>query len=149
MTIRAYRDHDYPSIVDIYNSSKLDELRFEAKPFVLLRLEEDEKRLSSLRESDIYVYEDGKVLGYGAHFGTEIRALFVCPSARRKGVGKALLKFLLSKLDGNVNLFVAKTNTPAKELYKSYGFVISDEFITEYNCEPVLANEMVRIKRKC
>jgi putative acetyltransferase len=40
---------------------------------------------------------------------------------------------------------VAKTNIPAKELYKSYGFKESDEFLTEYNGEPVFANEMVRI----
>jgi putative acetyltransferase len=48
-----------------------------------------------------------------------------------------------------VNLFVAKTNVPAKELYKRYGFEVSDEFLTEYNGEPVYANKMVRMTGKC
>ena len=149
MNIRAFNEKDYPRIFEIYSNSKLDELRFEKKKFELLPLENDEKRFSALKESDIYVYDDGEVLGYGAIFEAEIRALFVCSSARGKGIGKEILEFLLSQINNGANLFVAKTNVPAKELYKRYGFEVSDEFITEYNGEPVYANEMVRITEKC
>ena len=100
-------------------------------------------------ESEIYVYDNGGVLGYGAIFESEIRALFVCPSARGKGIGKGMLEFLLSEIKGKANLFVAKTNVPAIELYKAYGFEVSKEFLTEYNGESVYANEMVRITGKC
>jgi putative acetyltransferase len=149
MKIRAFSDKDYPRILEIYARSKLDELRFEPVAFEFLPLEEDEKRLSALMESDIYVYENEEILGYGAIFGQEVRALFVCPSARGKGIGRSILEFLLSKINGRANLFVAKTNWPAKELYKRYGFEISDEFLTDYNGTPVYANEMVRSNGKC
>jgi len=130
--------------LDIYAQSKLDELRFEKMEFELLPLENDENRLTQLKESDIYVYEDEGVIGYGALFGSEIRALFVCPSARGKGIGKSLLEFLLLKVTGTANLYVAKTNIPAKQLYKNYGFKVTDEFETNYNGIPVFANKMVR-----
>ncbi|MCG9761274.1 MULTISPECIES: GNAT family N-acetyltransferase [Pseudoalteromonas] len=144
MNIREFNENDYPRVLEIYSKSKLDELRFEKKAFKLLPLENDKKRLSALRESKIYVFDDGNILGFGAIFGSEIRALFVCPSARGNGVGRKILEFLLSQICGKANLFVAKTNEPAKELYKAYGFEVSDEFLTEYNGEPVYANEMVR-----
>ncbi|MGC0119616.1 N-acetyltransferase family protein [Pseudoalteromonas piscicida] len=146
MNIRELTEEDYPRIFEIYSKSKLDELRFEKKTFKLLPLENDEKRLSALMESKIYVFDDGNILGFGAIFGSEIRALFVCPSARGNGIGRKILEFLLSQICGKANLFVAKTNEPAKELYKAYGFEVSDEFLTEYNGESVYANEMVRIK---
>ena len=145
MNIRAFCEKDYPRLLEIYSNSKLDELRFEKRLFQLLPLENDEKRLSALKESKIFVFDDGQVLGYGAIFKSEIRALFVCPSARGKGIGKQILEFLLSQIEGKANLFVAKTNMPAKMLYKAYGFEVFDEFLTEYNGEPVYANEMVRI----
>ncbi len=146
MNIRELTEEDYPRIFEIYSKSKLDELRFEKKTFKLLPLEDDEKRLSALKESKIYVFDDGNILGFGAIFGSEIRALFVCPSARGNRIGRKMLEFLLSQICGKANLFVAKTNEPAKELYKAYGFEVSDEFLTEYNGESVYANEMVRIK---
>jgi len=144
MSIRSFSDDDFSTILDIYAQSKLDELRFEKMEFELLPLENDENRLTQLKESDIYVYEDEGVIGYGALFGSEIRALFVCPSARGKGIGKSLLEFLLLKVTGTANLYVAKTNIPAKQLYKNYGFKVTDEFETNYNGIPVFANKMVR-----
>jgi len=156
MNIRLINDDDFPVIFDIYASSKLDELRFETTHFELLPLEHDEVRLAELKESDIYVYvyvyedecvgesEGESVVGYAALFGSEIRALFVRPSARGKGVGKDLLEFLLRKAVGGITLYVAKTNTPAKQLYQHYGFKVTTEFETQYNGMPVLANKMVR-----
>ncbi len=144
MHIREFNEKDFPSVLQIYAKSKLDELRFEQRAFKLLPLENDEKRLSALKESKIYVFDDGEILGYGAIFESEIRALFVCPSARGKGIGKQIFEFLLSQINGKASLFVAKTNEPAKELYKAYGFEVSAEFLTDYNGEPVYANEMIR-----
>lgn len=144
MSIRKIIESDYPAILDIYARSKLDELRFEDKAFELLPLENDRKRYGELKESDIYVFEDEGVKAYGALFGSEIRALFVHPDIRGKGIGKQLLEFLLSNITGEANLYVAKTNTPAKNLYKNYGFEVFSEFQTEYNGVSVFANEMVR-----
>lgn len=110
----------------------------------MLPLENDKKRLAELKESDIYVYDIGGVVAYGALFNTEIRALFVHPSSRGEGVGKQLLAFLLNKAPSPTSLYVAKSNLIAKKLYSSYGFKIVREFQASYNGTPVLANKMLR-----
>lgn len=143
MKIRPFQPGDFATLAEIYTLSKLDELRFEEEQFELLPLELDYKRHSGLMESRIYVCEIGGVLGYGAVCGDEIRALFVHPLARGKGVGSSLLAYLLSKIELPARLYVAKSNAPAKKLYQRYGFAITREFQTDYNGKPVSANEMV------
>ncbi len=142
--IRPANKTDFPAIKAIYNLSKLDELANEPITFTLLPLEQDKKRLSQLLESNIYVYEDGEVLGYGALFKNEIRALFVHPNARRKSIGKQILTHLLKDTKDDVSLYVAKSNHLAKKLYQQYGFEIRKEFETTYNNVSVLANKMTR-----
>ena len=143
MTIRPFQPGDFEAIADIYSLSKLDELRFEDEQFEFLPLERDHKRLSGLMESQIFVCELGGVIGYGAVCGKEIRALFVHPQARWKGVGSSLLAHLLAKVELPARLYVAKSNAPAKILYQRYGFAVTREFQTDYNGKPVSANEMV------
>ena len=149
MNIRPFKYSDLPAILDIYSNSKLDELINEKNKFSLLPLMEDKKRFAELMESDIYVYEENAVVGYCAIFGNEIRALFVHPNRRKKGLGKLLLEHLLSLINGPAVLYVAKSNCVAKEVYKKYGFKVTGEFVATYNKESVLANEMVRNMRNC
>jgi ribosomal protein S18 acetylase RimI-like enzyme len=144
MNIRKYNTGDYQTILDIYAACKLDELRYEDTQFALLPLDKDLKRHGELFESDIFLFEDDGIVGYCAHFGAEIRALFIHPNNRGMGIGKCLLEFLLAKIPGPVELYVAKSNTPAKNLYRQFGFLVVDEFATSYNGVPVLANKMVR-----
>lgn len=143
MKIRPFQPSDFAAIASIYAISKLDELRHEEQQFELLPLEQDEKRLRGLMESQIYVYDDGGILGYGAVHEKEIRALFVHPLARAKGIGSSLLEYLLARAEEPACLYVAKTNIPAKALYRRYGFTVTREFQTDYNGRSVAANEMV------
>ena len=142
MKIRNYSNDDYSSIVSIYNVCKLDELQFEEEPFLLLPLEQDQQRLSATLESEIVVYEDEEILGYAAFFESELRALFVLPSDRGKGIGKALLAFVLSKVGEGVSLQVVKSNAPAVSLYLAYGFTITGESVVKYNNKSVLVCKM-------
>lgn len=144
MNIRAYTQDDFSAISEIYNRSKLDELKFEDAEFELLPLEEDEERYCSLMESEIYVYQtQDQISGFAAIFENEIRALFVHPNSRREGVGKKLIEFLLSMIQGEPCLYVASSNQPAIDLYQKYGFRITNTFDTSYNQVPVLANKML------
>ncbi|MFY0665515.1 MAG: GNAT family N-acetyltransferase [Natronospirillum sp.] len=147
MTIRAFQDRDMDAITEIYALSKLDELRYETGEFELLPLMQDEVRLRELMESEIFVYDDGGVLGYGAVFENEIRSLFVHPQSRGKGIGKSLLEHLISQVGKPATLYVAKSNAPAKAMYQKYGFAVTKEFEAFYNGKPVLANQMVRCTR--
>lgn len=144
MNIRKYNQKDYSRVLEIYANSKLDELRFENEPFKFLPLEQDSKRLNQFKESDVYVYEDGEILGYGAVKESEITALFVDSNARARGLGKLILEYLLSKVSSQAILYIAKSNTPAKKLYELYGFRIAEEFEAEYNGKSVAANKMIR-----
>lgn len=144
MKIRKFKKNDYSTILDIYSKSKLDELLYESKSFTFLPLDKDKKRLAEFQESEIYVYEDNGVMAYGAVFNSEIRAIFVHPNGRRKGIGRKLFKHLLSKIEGESSLYVAKSNMPAKKLYEQFGFSVVDEFETTYNGITVTANKMIR-----
>ena len=149
MNIRPLRSDEFFKIAKIYALSKLDELRFESGCFELLPIEQDECRIKELLESSIYVYEDLEVLGYGAFFKDQIRALYVHPDARGGGIGSDLLEFMISQVNVPARLFIAKSNQPARKLYERYGFKVTAEFQTSYNGVPVLANEMVqRINRE-
>ena len=144
MNIRAYTQDDLSAISEIYNRSKLDELKFEDTEFSLLPLEKDEVRFKGLMESEVYVYQtQDQISGFAAIYENEIRALFVHPNGRGEGVGKKLMEFLLSNIQGQPCLFVVSSNRPAKDLYKKYGFSITDTFETTYNQVPVVANKMV------
>lgn len=146
MCIRKYSKCDYSSLLDIYSHSKLDELKYESNKFELLPLEKDEVRSNQLDESDIYVYGTSEVVAFCAYYGNEIRALFVHPKARGKGIGVKLLEFMLSNIVGSATLYVAASNYPAIRLYQKYGFEVTSEFETTYNQVVVLANKMKKIK---
>jgi len=145
MSIRKFVENDRKVIFDIYAQSKLDELKHEAIEFKLLPLEQDKSRLNQLNESDIYVYEENGVVGYGAHYDSVIRALFVLPKYRGKGIGEKLLEYILSKISGVATLYVAASNNPAISLYEKYGFRIINEFETSYNKTEVRAVQMEQV----
>ena len=142
MSIRKYKDEDFPTLSDIYARSKLDEVINEDGEFTLIPLEEDDKRLAKLLASDIYVYEDQGVIGYGAHDGPEITALYVHPNHRGQGVGIILLEHMLAKIPQKAYLYVAKSNRRAIGIYQKFGFVIVEEFEVIYNGVPVMASKL-------
>lgn len=144
MALRKFVPTDTPEIHRIYNASKLDELRGEAREFSLLPLYQDQKRSQALWESDIYVYEQDIILGYGALHCNEVRALFVDPGSRGLGIGMCLLGHMLGQINGTGILYVAASNAAAIRLYERYGFSIAETFLTDYNGVPVNAHRMVR-----
>ena len=144
MLIRAFRESDFEAIKRIYANSKLDELRLELAQFELLPLIQDTKRLSEFSESQVIVYElDSRVVAYGAEFEAHIRAVFVDSSVRRLGIGRALLEYFLDYINGDISLNVAKSNAPAKALYRQYGFDVVDEFTANYNGVNAIVNTML------
>lgn len=144
MNIRPRRQGDYSEILEIYALSKLDELKFEENHFDLIPLNEDSKRLARFEESDVFVYDEGQVIGFVAQFGAEISSLFVHPKARGRGIGKCLLEYVLQQISGTATLHVAKSNIVAKSLYERYGFEIVCEFEASYAGVSVAANTMKR-----
>lgn len=143
MNIRTFQESDFPAIANIYALSKLDELSRESGEFSLIPLEQDDKRLHELRSSQIFVYDVASVVGYAAVFDKEVRALFVHPSFRGKGVGRRLLEHIIAQAGSPLKLCVVKTNIVAQSLYQKYGFEATGEFTAEYGGKEVVVNEMV------
>ena len=134
MQIGPYRDTDWPSVREIYDLSKPDELRGVVDASEIPPLEDDPDMKVLFHESQILVVEDSdRIVGFGGSRGTIITWLFVHPNHRRKGVASALVRELLARLDGTITLNVATTNTTACNLYKRMGFTVEREFIGKFN----------------
>ena len=87
--------------------------------------------------------EDGKPIGYAVYFynystwlgkkGIYLEDLYVSESKRKRGAGKALLKYLAQKaLEENCGRFewsCLDWNTPSREFYESFGAVAKTEWI--------------------
>jgi ribosomal protein S18 acetylase RimI-like enzyme len=104
MQIRKYRDSDWPTVREIYDLSKPDEMGVidasDIPPF-----EADPDMTALFRNSQILVMEDaGRVVGFAGSRGSVITWLFVHPNHRRKGVAAALVRALLAQLDGTITL---------------------------------------------
>ena len=76
----------------------------------------------------VIAVEDGEVLGYGVLRqidAGEILVIGVRPEDRRKGIGRSLVKAMLgwANLGENVFLEARESNTAARRLYISMGFM--------------------------
>ncbi len=87
--------------------------------------------------------EDGKAIGYAVYFynystwlgknGIYLEDLYVSESKRKRGAGKALLKYLAQKAIeedcGRFEWSCLDWNTPSREFYESFGAVAKTEWI--------------------
>jgi putative acetyltransferase len=133
MPVRDLKAGDFPAVCSIYLEAKREELRFEAHPFDVTPLEQDEGVLAAFNESDVCVFDDGEVRGFAATFAGQLRALFVGREARGKGIGQALLDSVVAKEAKGVSLNVAKSNVNALRFYVRNGFLITGETVREYS----------------
>jgi ribosomal protein S18 acetylase RimI-like enzyme len=140
--IRAYKESDFPDIERIYNASKKDEFAGEKFDITVVPLSEDQQMLQLLRESNIYIYEKSDIVGFAGAKENYISWLFVHPDFRGKNIGKKLVSHVLSKLNGEVTLTVARSNIAATNLYQNLGFDIAKEFTGRYQGNPIVVRKM-------
>lgn len=133
MRVRDYDEPDFEAVAAVYANAKLDELRFEAQPFMLTPLGEDPVILAAFRESSVLVCEDGGIVGFAASVPGQLRALFVHSDARGRGVGQALLNAVMAKEGRPLSLNVAKSNQPAIGFYEKSGFAVTAETTRQYS----------------
>ena len=140
--IRAYKESDFSFIESIYNASKIDEFAGEKFDVTVVPLSQDQQMLELLRESKIYIYEKRDIVGFAGTKGNYISWLFVHPDFRGNNIGKKLVSHVLSELDGEVTLYVARSNTAAINLYQNFGFKIVKEFTGRYLGNPIVVLKM-------
>ncbi len=83
-------------------------------------------------------FNDNELVGFVGYKVSYISWLFVHPHFRGQGIGKKLAAYVLSKLNGETTLTVAKPNTIAINLYKSLGFILTQETTAKYQGNPII-----------
>jgi len=143
MKIRRYRAEDFDCVARIYNAARPDEFYAEEGTFSITPWADDEYMMSILDSSEIYLYEEGEILGFCGFTGTRINWLFVDPIHRGKGIGQNLLAYVLTKLVGDATLSVWHSNERAKALYIKQGFQLKRQFYVTFQGRRMLVDKMI------
>ena len=122
VTIDRMRRQDIPEVMRIERASFPD-------PWEKLAFERE--TINSFSKSVVARDPDGRLVGYTVYWaaGPEYHILNIAvpPELRGQGVGRALMDRAIADARADKAEFVAlevrTTNTPAKTLYRSYGFV--------------------------
>ena len=142
LQIRAATIDDAPQIMQfIIELAEYEKARDEVKASV----EDIEQSLfsDSATAKALICELDGKAIGFAVYFynystwlgrnGIYLEDLYITPSSRGSGAGKALLKYLAKKaVDedcGRLEWIVLDWNTPAIEFYESFGAKAQNEWI--------------------
>jgi ribosomal protein S18 acetylase RimI-like enzyme len=132
--IRAYKQSDWDSIINIFDRAKPDEFKGLVEQDDIIPLEKDEDILNSFHKSAIYVAEqDNRIIGFAGYNKYLITFLFTAPSHYRENVATRLLEHILLLIGNKAWLLVLKTNQPAIKLYNNFGFQVVEEFFGKYN----------------
>lgn len=115
---------------EIYNAC-YHEMReaLEIKPYDFIR---DDTFFSEGMESVYLLVEQGEIIGSVALKGTEIDDLIVNPRFQGQGYGKQLLLWSIENIKAkNPVLHVAVWNKKAVNLYRKYGFEITETIFAD------------------
>lgn len=125
MLIRPYAPGDWHSLCDIHDAARKQELRLSGLLDAFLALEQTADA-EALFEATILVGEvGGEVRGFAAYTSEELTWLYVDPRYYRRGIGRALLRAVVSASPNPLSLDVLVGNDAALSLYLSEGFVVT------------------------
>ena len=126
--IRDYRPADWDAICRVHDRSRPDELRgsFDARAFIPLALDPEHEYIA---ECTMFVAEaGGEVVGFAGIDEPYLAWLYVDPAHYRRGIGRALLRHCLERLDDDAWTQACGNNHAALTLYEQEGFVIESRF---------------------
>ncbi len=146
--IREYKIADWPEVCRVFDRSKPYELAAGGVAESFVPLAEDTARMDQFSKSTVLVWEEGKeIRGFAGFTGSYIGWLFVEPDAFRKGIGRALLRQVVGRIDGEPWLWSMNDNRAAIGLYRSEGFEITEERATQNGGMPCIAVKLM-LKQK-
>ena len=128
VTIRDYRPDDWAAICRVHDRSRPDELRgsFDARAFIPLAEDPEGDYIAACT---MFVAErGGEVVAFAGIDEPYLAWLYVDPAHYRLGIGRALLRHCLARLDEDAWTQACGNNEAALGLYLSEGFVIESRF---------------------
>ena len=127
--IRDYRAEDWPAICRVHDRSRPDELRGSFDPRAFIPLAQDPEG-AYVAACTMFVAELGdEVVGFAGIDAPYLAWLYVDPAHYRRGLGRALLRHCLERLNEDAWTLACGNNDAAIGLYLSEGFVIESRFI--------------------
>lgn len=124
MRIRKYKNSDWKRLCEIHDLARIDELTGSVDLDAFLDLEATAEN-EGLFDGELWLLEeDSKVLAFIAFDEDEITWLYVDPAHYNQGMGRKLIQFAKTRIQGNITIEVLSGNKPALHLYKSEGFEV-------------------------
>jgi ribosomal protein S18 acetylase RimI-like enzyme len=125
--IREYRDSDFPHLGKVHDEARRNELRLANLSDAFLPFYIAAER-ENFFDYDVFVAEmDNAVVGFAAITEDEIAWFYVDVDVQRRGVGRALMTYVLDKVSPDADIEVLVGNEPALKLYESFGFRIEKD----------------------
>lgn len=122
LTLRPYRQEDWPCLCAIHDEARRHELQAACLMDAYLTLEQTAQN-EGLFDGELVVAElGGRVLGFVAWCQAELTWLYVDPALHRQGLGRALLRHAIAACGGTLDTEVLVGNEAALTLYLSEGF---------------------------
>ena len=130
-TVRAAKDADAQAICALHLSAVRAHCASHYAPAIIegwLRGRVPEGYLPGIRSGSMFVAEaDTKVVGFGQSRPGEVLAVFVDPSAARRGIGSLLLVKALSDAGAERGAVRVESTINAVGFYESHGFRVLDQ----------------------
>jgi ribosomal protein S18 acetylase RimI-like enzyme len=122
IVVRPYEERDWDAICRVHDAARVVELTGSVGMEAFLTLEQTYEN-EDLFANPVWVAElDGAVAGFLAASESEITWAYVDPALFRHGIGRALVRHVLDRATGPVELEVLEGNG-ARAFYEALGFV--------------------------
>lgn len=143
VTIRAYRDSDWPAVCAIHDRARPDELLGSCDPRAFVPLAADEEDAANFQQSRKFVACLGEqIVGFVGLNGTYVSWLYVDPVYYRQGIGRRLLRFAVALIGPQAWTIALAQNTRARHLYESEGFQVVRTFESNNAAYPCTSVEL-------
>lgn len=125
ITIRSYEPQDWPRLMAVHDAARKNELFLAGMPEAFLPLEIAAEREGLFDYAVVVALLDSVVVGFAAYSTEELAWLYVDPAFSRRGVGRALVRYVTShSAERPLSTAVLAGNEPALNLYSSMGFTL-------------------------
>ena len=123
MTIVPYTSQYWEDIQKVHDPARKQELELAGLDAAFLPLTVAAER-EDLFDYQLYVaVEENTAVGFTAFTEDELAWLYVRPDRQRRGIGRALAEYALSRMEkGEKSVEVLCGNEPARKLYRNLGF---------------------------
>lgn len=144
--IRVMRADERERVHEIYALAHVDEYAGESVDFTPQGIVDSPDLLKMFELSQILVYDDGEIKGFGGTFNERIVWLYVHPAHRGQQIGQQLIDYMLTALgEQTIGISVIKSNQVALNLYIQRGFRVIGDFSFDYQGVPVAVYRLQRL----